>query len=76
MKALLASSLLSVTLLSACETIETADRAPSDTLAAKRVAAVQRQQQEAAQMSESQRNLMDAQQNILNRDGNSTRISY
>ena len=62
--------IISAALLAGCESTHTTS---SDTLAARRIAAVQRQQQEAAHMTEDERNLWDAQIDWLKRDGNPNR---
>jgi hypothetical protein len=55
-----ASSLIS------CESTETAGRGNAE---AKRLAALQARQQQEQNMDESEKNLWNAQQDILNRDG-------
>ena len=62
--------MIAATLLAGCESTHTAD---SDTLAARRIAAVQHQQQQAAQMTPDERNLWDAHNDLLARDGNPNR---
>ena len=50
-----------------CQTTQTAGRGNAE---AKRLAALRQRQQEERQMDEAQKNLWNAQQDILNRDGN------
>jgi outer membrane murein-binding lipoprotein Lpp len=61
----------SAAMLAGCES--TQKTAGSDTLESRRLAAVQRQHQEAAQMSVDERNLWDAHTDLLKRDGNPNR---
>ena len=53
-----------------CETTETAgNAAPKGNAEAKRIAALEERRQHESQMDESQKNLWNQQQDILNRDG-------
>jgi hypothetical protein len=53
-----------------CESTQTAGRGTQE---AKRLAAVQQERQRQAQTDEAQQNLWNAQQDIINRDGNASR---
>jgi len=53
--------------LVSCETTQTTGRGNAET---KRLAALRQRQHEEQQMDEAQKNLWNAQQDILNRDGN------
>ena len=57
-------------LLAGCENSETAGAGNQER---KRMAAMQRQQQEAAQIDDTDRNLWNAQEDVLNRDSNPAR---
>ena len=56
-----------------CEDTQTAGKGNAE---AKRAAALQERQQQEQQMDESQKNLSNAQQDILKRDGNPNATHY
>lgn len=63
-------------LFAGCETTQTGGTATATGNAeAKRIAAVQERQQEEAHMDEAQKNLWNAQQDRLNRDGDPITIT-
>ncbi|HJX25859.1 MAG TPA: hypothetical protein VJ252_06860 [Chthoniobacterales bacterium] len=65
--------ILGATLFASCETTQTTgNTGPRGNAEAKRVAVLEERRQEEAHMDESQKNLWNAQQDILNRDGDPT----
>ena len=64
-------------LFASCESTDMADnRKQTGSQEAKHIAAEQRQRQESAETTEAQRNLWNAQHDILTRDGNAAAKDY